>query len=167
MEPEIFSKPEAQATPSTPALPEAVKMSAEELAANPEEARRRFNAAVADLRAAFARYVTAKEEQFEQVLELGWSGEQEDAVVFLKQLEQDRERLHLAAAQAESDIENTPAIMEQEDDNEERERMKSIWQKLCDEGVPRDHWPLSGILTWTDQFQTQAEVEREVAKLKT
>ncbi len=160
MEPENFSEPEAQAAPAPPSVSEAVAMSAEELAANPEEARRRFEATVAGLREAFARLVTAKEEQFQQVRELGRSGDHENAAAFLKHLEQEIERLQFATAQTDRDIEDTSAIMEQEEEFEERERMKSAWQKLHADGVPKDQWPLSGTLTWADQFQAQAEVDR-------
>ncbi|MCU0784820.1 MAG: hypothetical protein MUF81_12420 [Verrucomicrobia bacterium] len=148
------------ATPPQPAPPEAVEMSAEELAANPEEARRRFEASVTDLRAAFAAWVAAKEEQFEQVLSLGWSGEHEDAASFLKHLEQERERLQLSAAQTDSDIDSTTGAMEVEEFHETLDAMKLEWASLRDQGVPRSQWPLASGLPWAIQFQAQAEIER-------
>ena len=167
MEPENFSEPEAQAAPAPPSVSEAVAMSAEELAANPEEARRRFAAAVVGLREAFAAWVAVKEEQFEQVLEFGWSGQSGDAADFLERLEEEHNRLSIDAAQADRDIEDMPAIIEQESEYfDNMERMKVIWAELCAEGVPRDQWPLGDRLVLEEQLQEQAEVEREVGKRK-
>ena len=134
-------------------------MSAEELAANPEEARLRFAVAVGGLRETFAAWVAAKEGQFEQVLSLGWSGEHGDMAEFLKDLEQERKRLWRNADQTESDIDSTTEIMEFEESYERLEAMKSRWQKLRAEGVPKDQWPLDSGLTWAEQFQAQAEVD--------
>ncbi len=155
MEPENFSEPEAQA------FDKETKdyAASEELAAKPEEARRRFEAIVAELREAFAAWVAAKEEQFEQVLELGWAGQAGNAAVFLKQLDEERKRLWVDAAQTDCDIEDTPAIIEQEEKYFQRmERMKSIWATLCADGVCKDQWPLDDRLVLAEQLRAQAEV---------
>jgi len=155
----------AAAAPPPPAAPEAVEMSAEELYDNPEEARRRFDAAVADLREAFAAWVVAKQAQFEQLLDIAWSG-QHDMPSFLKQLEQERERLSGDAYQTESDVDSTTGAMEAEDEFQRLEDMKFVWAKLRAEGVPRNQWPLDAGLPFGLQFQVQAELERDLEKPK-
>jgi hypothetical protein len=145
---------------------EAVEMPDDEAAVNPEEARRQFEVVIADLRAAFAKFVAAKGEQFEQVVGLGWSGEHGDAASFLKHLEQERERLQNDAAQTASDIDSTTGAMELEEVHEKLAHMKSVWDKLRAEGVPRDQWPLDAELPWGLQFQAEAELDRDHEKPK-
>jgi len=112
------------AAPPPSRSPEVADMSAKETRANPDQARYRFDAIVADLRLVFTEWVAAKEEQFEQVLDLGWSGEHENAEVFLRHLEQERERLRNEAAQTGSDISSTASAMELEGTHEKLEDMK-------------------------------------------
>ena len=128
---------------------------------NPEVARRQFEGVIADLRAEFVRLIAAKEEQFEQVVGLGWSGEHGDAASFLKHLEQERERLANDAAQTASDIDSTAEVMWLEEVHYKLARMNSIWAKLRAEGVPKDQWPFDADLSWGLQTQAQAEADRE------
>lgn len=148
----------AAAAPPQPVAPEAIEMSTEEIAANPEEARRRFDAVIAELRAAFARFVAAKEEQFEQVADLGWSGEHEDVASFLRHLEQERERLRGDIAQIHSDILSSAEANELAEIDEKLAEMKPTWDKLRAEGVPIEERPLTN-LPWSVQFQFQAEAD--------
>ena len=147
------------AAPPQPVAPEAVEMSAEELAANPEEARRRFEAALAGLREASVKWVAAKEEQFEQLLEFGWSGEH-DLASFLKQMEQESQRLEAETDRAEEEVFSAAETMKAEDEYERLEAMKKEWARLRVQGAPRTRWPLDAGLPFGLQFAAMEEVER-------
>lgn len=174
--PEIFSDAAAQAAlarlkakaaarqaaadaPPPPGPRESVELSAGETTANPEEPRRQFASAIAGLREAFAGWVAAKEEQFEQVLALGWSGQHEDLPSFLKHLEEERHRLAADADSAEEDVFSSTEAAELEDRHELLQAMKVEWDKLRAEGVPIEKRPLAADLPWSVQFQFQAETD--------
>jgi len=148
----------ADGVPQPPDPCEAVEKPDDEAAVNPEEARRQFEVVIADLRAAFAKFVAAKEEQFEQVADLGWSGEHEDVASFLRHLEQERERLRGDTAQIHSDILSSAEANELAEIDEKLAEMKPTWDKLRAEGVPIDERPLTD-LPWSVQFQFQAEAD--------
>ncbi|MEI7773689.1 MAG: hypothetical protein WCK17_02850 [Verrucomicrobiota bacterium] len=125
---------------------------------NPEVTRRQFEVAIADLRTAFDSLLGAMEEQFEQVISLGWSGDHEDAVSFLKYLEHQSECFVDDALQAACDVVATAEAMEFTE-HEKLAQMKLVWAKLRAEGVPRDQWPMLAELPWDLQFRAQAEAD--------
>ena len=109
---------------------------------SPEDSRRKFEAALADLRAAFAEWAAAKEEQIEQLLDLGWSGEHEDIPRFLEHLEQQTKRLYAEAEQTRNNVTSTAGAAESVEVEERLQAMKVLWAKLRAEGVPIDQRPL-------------------------
>ncbi len=128
---------------------------------NSDESRQQFQAALQRLRDAFADLVAAKEEQFEQVLKLGWSDEFEISEDFLAHLEQKSNRLFEDAGWTQNSVESTASAMESVE-LEERKRlyaMKLVWDKLRSEGVPIDKRPLHADVPQSVQFQFQADTD--------
>ncbi|SRR6266566_872975 len=96
---------------------------------SPEDSRRKFEAALADLRAAFAEWAAAKEEQIEQLLDLGWSGKHEDIPRFLEHLEQQTKRLYAEAEQTRNNVTSTAGAAESVEVEERLQAMKVLWAK--------------------------------------
>lgn len=126
-----------------------------------DKSRHEYQTALQDLTAAFAVWVSAKEEQFEQLLKFGWSGECEGASSALVDLEQETERLDSAAETIRCEIESTAAAMESVDYDEEFRTIEVEWQKLYSDGVPSDQWPIIADIPFGDNFVMMAAAKRK------
>ncbi len=88
----------------------------------PEESRQKFESAIQELREAFDRWMESKEAQFDQLLEVGWSGtEVEDVESFVTNLKAECERLREKTATIEDDVQATNSVVEEEREIHEME----------------------------------------------
>ncbi len=122
----------------------------------PEESRKKFESAVQKLRSALDDWLTARREQFEQVLRQGWSLEFGDPEQLLQRLDRQSKRFSREAERTNYEVEQANECAESAELDERLESMKSLWDKLRAEGVPIDQRPLDPDLPFALQFHIQA-----------
>lgn len=127
------------------------------LAPTPDRAQ--FDTAIRRLRAAFEAWNEAKQQQFEQIVTLGWSCSFDNPAAFFRHLDEESERLHAQTRQIEEDIFSTQGADAAAAVDLELEEMRPTWDQLRAEGVPIEKRPLAANLPWSVQFQFQADTD--------